>query len=187
MDLHDALRSRRTIQRFRSDPVPDEVIERALAAATFAPNHKTTWPFRFVLPGPAARERVFRVGLRLKVAKKKLAAPTPELEQAVRADLLNPAHLVVVSQRLGDDPGRTEEDYAACVCAAYNLLLSVHADGFGGKWGTGATLRDPETFEILGLNPGHDRMVAFLWIGVPELVPHAPVRPALSELVRAVP
>ena len=173
MNLHDALTSRRTIQRFRPGHVPDEVLERALTAAQHAPNHKLTWPWRFVLPGPATREVLFRVGLRLKSAKK---GTSPELEEAVRRDLLVPDRLVVVVQAVDADPGRAEEDYAACACAVQNLMLSLHADGFGSKWGTGGTLRDPEARLALGLGEG-ERAVAFVWVGLPDVVPTAAPRP----------
>lgn len=184
MDLHEALLSRRTIQRFLPGPVPADAIDRALAAAVHAPNHKTTWPWRFTLVGPAARERLFRVGLRLKAAKKGL---TPELEEHVRTDMLFPDRLVVVSQVVDPDRGRAEEDYAACACAIQNLLLSLHADGVGAKWGTGGTLRDPETFDVLGLDPARQRIVGFVWVGRPAIVPQTPRRPALETVVRQVP
>lgn len=183
MDLHEAISGRRTIQRFRPGPVPDEAIERGLAAAVLAPNHKATWPFRFILPGPSARERLFRVGLRLKAAKKGASA---ELEAAVRQEMLAPDRLVVVTQIVAAEPARAEEDYAACACAVQNLLLSLYADGLGAKWGTGGTTRDPEAREILGLAE-NERVVAFVWVGVPEIVPAAPRRPPLESLVRRVP
>lgn len=183
MDLHQAIAGRRTIQRFRAGPVPDEAIERALAAAILAPNHKATWPFRFVLPGPAARERLFQIGLRLKAAKK---GNSPELEAAVRQDMLTPDRLVVVTQRVAREPDRAEEDYAACAAAVQNILLSIHADGYGAKWGTGGTTRDPEARALLGLSED-ERVIAFVWIGQPEIVPHPPKRPSLSDLVRRIP
>lgn len=183
MNVHDALQSRRTIQRFRTDPVSDDVIDRALAAANTAPNHKTTWPWRFVLPGPEARELLFRVGLRLKEAKK---GPSPELAQHVRADLMNPDRLIVVSQVLAGDPGRIEEDHAACACAVYALMLSLHADGVGTKWGTGGMTRDPEALRILGIG-ATEKIIALVWVGHPAIVPTPPKRLPLSELVRRVP
>lgn len=172
--VHDVIAGRRTIQRFGPGSVPDEVLERALSAAQHAPNHKLTWPWRFVLPGPVTRELLFRVGLRLKSAKK---GPSPELEAAVRRDMLVPDRLVVVVQRVDVDPARAEEDYAACACAVQNLMLSLHADGFGSKWGTGGTLRDPEAREALGLR-ADERAVAFVWIGEPQIVPAPPARPS---------
>ncbi len=174
MDLHAALTTRRTVQRFRAGGIPDEVLARALTAAQHAPNHKLTWPWRFLLPGPVTREILFRVGLRLKAAKKGLS---PSLEEAVRQDMLTPARLVAVVQVLADEPGRQLEDYAACACAAQNLMLSLHADGFATKWGTGGTLRDPEALAALGVDAARERIVAFVWCGVAEVVPSAPPRP----------
>lgn len=182
MELHEAISGRRTIQRFRAGTVPEAVIDRALTAAIYAPNHKTTWPFRFILPGPAARERLFQVGLRLKSAKK---GPSPELEAAVRQDMLTPDRLVVVVQRRAEDPARAEEDYAACACATQNMMLSIHADGYGAKWGTGGTTRDAQAREALGL-AANEHVIAFVWIGVPEIVPLAPKRPPLADLVRRI-
>ena len=184
MDLHDALRSRRTIQRFADAPVPEAVVTRALEAAHLAPNHKCTWPWRFTLPGPAAREALLRVNVRLKT---RLKPETPELVAALRIKMLNPAHLVVVSQVLSPDPDRAREDYAACACAIQNLQLSVHADGYGAKWSTGGVTTDPETYSILGIDPGVERIVGFVWVGVAEVVPRGPQRPELRAHVRRVP
>ncbi|MBA2320887.1 MAG: nitroreductase family protein [Deltaproteobacteria bacterium] len=180
MDVYHAIASRRTIQRFRPGAIPVGALERALAAATWAPNHKTTWPFRFVLPGPASREVIFRTGLRLKAAKR---GSSPELEAAVRQDLLAPDRLVAVVQRLAADEHRALEDYAACACAVQNLMLALHAEGVGTKWGTGGTLREPDVHEALGVDPVRERIVAFVWVGVPAVVPLAPARPPLAELV----
>src|SRR3954452_12948793 len=55
MDVNEAIRSRRSISRFRPEPVPDEALERALVAAIWAPNHHLTEPWRFTVLGEAAR------------------------------------------------------------------------------------------------------------------------------------
>jgi nitroreductase len=183
MDVHEALRTRRTIQRFAPGPIPDGALDRALEASTYAPNHKLTWPFRFTLPGPTAREALFRIAHRLKLAKK---GPSPDLESRVRATMLDPAHIVVVSQVVNADPGRAHEDYAACAAAVQNFMLSLHADGVGAMWGTGGITRDPETFATLGLSP-HERIVAFVYVGRPAIVPQVPRRPPVEDLVRRIP
>ena len=183
MDVHDALRTRRTIQRFAPGPIPEGALDRALEAATFAPNHKLTWPWRFTIPGPEAREALFRIAYRLKLAKK---GPSPDLEARVRATMFDPAHLVVVSQVVDPDPPRAHEDYASCAVAVSNLLLSLHADGVGGMWGTGGITRDAETFAVLGLG-ANERVVAFVYVGRPAVVPQLPKRPPLEQLVRRTP
>ncbi len=82
---------------------------------------------------------------------------------------------------------RAAEDYAACACAVQNLMLSVHADGYGAKWGTGGVTTDLETYRIVGIDPDVERVLGFLWVGVPEVVPRGPNRPELSAVVRRVP
>jgi len=184
MDLHEALRTRRTIQRFASGPIPDGALERALEASLLAPNHKLTYPWRFSIPGPVTRQALFRVGLRLRIAKK---GTGPEVAAHVRSTMLDPAHLVVVSQVIDPDPVRAQEDYASCATAAFTLMLSLHADGVGTMWGTGRIVREPETFDILGLDPARDRIVAFVWIGRPAIVPQTPPRPPRADVTRILP
>jgi nitroreductase len=185
MDVHEALRTRRTVQRFAPGPVSAEVLDRALQAAHLAPNHKLTWPWRFVLPGPEARERLFRVALRLKATKK--GCPPADLEALMRTKTLNPDRLVVVTQFLAGDAFREEEDYAACCCAVQNLMLSLHADGVHSKWSTGDATRDPESLDVLGIDPERERVVGWIWVGHAEVVPRTPPRPDLAVHVRHVP
>ncbi len=184
MDLHEALRTRRTIQRFAPGPIPAGALDRALEAALLAPNHKLTYPWRFALPGPVTREALFQVGLRLRIAKK---GTGPEVEAHVRTTMLVPAHVVVVSQVIAPDPIRAQEDYAACTNAVLTMMLSLHADGVGSMWGTGRIVRDQETFTVLGLDSTKERIVAFVWIGRPAIVPQTPRRPALADVVRTLP
>jgi len=48
-DLHTFLRSRRSIRRFRPNPVPAAVIRRILETATYAPSAHNDQPWRFTV------------------------------------------------------------------------------------------------------------------------------------------
>jgi nitroreductase len=48
MDLYDAMSTLRAVRRLRPDPIDDEVIERVLTAATWAPTGGNTQPWRIV-------------------------------------------------------------------------------------------------------------------------------------------
>src|SRR5215475_1912615 len=48
-DLHNFLRTRRSIRRFKPDPVPDPVIQNILLTAAFAPSAHNRQPWRFVV------------------------------------------------------------------------------------------------------------------------------------------
>jgi nitroreductase len=48
-DLHNFLRTRRSVRRFKPDPVPDSVIQNILATATYAPSAHNRQPWRFCI------------------------------------------------------------------------------------------------------------------------------------------
>ena len=58
-DLHAFLRSRRSIRRFKPDPVPHDCIQRILETAIYAPSAHNLQPWRFaVITGSAAKSRL---------------------------------------------------------------------------------------------------------------------------------
>lgn len=178
MTVHEALRTRRTVHRFRSGPVDDDVLDRALEAATLAPNHKLTWPWRFVLPGPVVREHLAQLNVRLKSVARPLDAASV---QRIRHKMLTPDRLVVVAQVLDGAPSRQLEDYATCACAIQNLSLSLHVDGIASKWSTGRVTTHEETYRLLGLDASTVRIIGFVWAGHPEVIPTAAPRPTWRD------
>lgn len=184
MDLHRALIGRRTVHRFAPGPVDDEVVERAMLAATYAPNHKLTWPWRFVWAGPEVRERLVALNCVLKGKGRTLTA---EQRQAIRTKMTHPDRLLVVAQVRSPDPFREQEDYATCAMAIQNLSLSLFADGVYAKWSTGAVTTHATTYELFRIDPEVQRIIGFVWIGHPEVVPEPAPRPSLAEVTRHVP
>lgn len=185
MDVHTAIHQRRTVHHYLPEPVDDAIVERALSAAHMAPCHKHTWPWRFLRVGPRTRETLIDIGLDLKAARCGGTLP-PERAEAVRTKMGNPAHLIVVTRVKTDDPFRAREDYAAVATAIQNFMLSAQADGVGTKWGSGGVTRDPRSYEALGVDPDTEQIEAFLWLGVPRIIPEIR-RPSLDEVVRTLP
>src|SRR5438105_11703914 len=81
MDTFDAIARRTSSRSFRPDPLPRHVIERLLASAVRAPNHKLTEPWRFAVLTGASKSRYADVR-RAERAKK---FDDPASEPAVRA------------------------------------------------------------------------------------------------------
>ena len=52
------LRGRRTIDQYIQTPVPDDLVREAVEAATWAPNHYVSEPWRFILPGKETIGRI---------------------------------------------------------------------------------------------------------------------------------
>ncbi|CAB9521466.1 Nitroreductase [Seminavis robusta] len=178
--IHELLLSRRTINSFEAElPSYWEMkLTAAVEAATFAPNHKLTEPWRFHLLGNEAIQRVCELNAELVSSSKGPAAGAKKLERW----LAMPGWLVV-TQLVSDDNDNdnsydnpmsmAREDYAACCCAVQNLSLSLHANGMGTKWTTGPVNFDPRFAEAVGL-PENERVVGTIWFGKPVSVPSAP-------------
>ncbi|MBZ0273525.1 nitroreductase [bacterium] len=180
MDAMEVLLTRRTIYKFKTDDVPDEAIREAINAATHAPNHKLTRPWRFVRVGRETRKALLEIATDLK-------KPTTDAgHEAVRMKTLDPPVLIVVTRVLTDDAFRAREDYAACACATQNLMLALHARGIGSHWGTGGLTRDPRSYELFGIDKGKEEITAFVWVGYAETTP-SPERPPWEEFYRELP
>jgi len=179
--VHATLRGRRTINEFAPE-LPggwEAAMTRAVEAATFAPNHKRTEPWRFHLLGPQAARRVCELNSELVAAKKGAAAGEKKLARW----LAMPGWLVVTCVRPGqlslDEPaGVAREDYAACCCAVQNLCLSLHADGIGTKWTSGPVNFDARFGEAAGL-PSNEYVVGTIWFGQAVGEPPAPPKKRL--------
>jgi nitroreductase len=175
MDTLEALRTRRSVGAFAPEAPPLDVIERAIEAATWAPNHHLTEPWRFhVLVGDAREELAAAICATLPPEK-----DTDAERKSVQGKIGRAPVLVVVTQvGNSDDAVRDLEDYAACACATQNLLLAAHAEGLAAKWSTGKLAHSAGARRYLGLGE-HDRIVAYVYLGyAATTVPAEPRRNA---------
>ena len=179
-EFSEVLRGRRTIDQYLQTPVPDELIRDALEAATWAPNHYVSEPWRFILPGKETVGRIVDLCSEMVAADKGL-----ELAEHKRKTWgEKPGWLIVTCQR-SDDDLREREDYAACCAAVQNFMLYLWKAGVGSKWTTGPITRDPRFFELIGVDEGKAFVVGTLWFGYPRVTPtqsRAPLDDVLSEL-----
>mmetsp|Transcript_48554 Transcript_48554/g.117457 ORF Transcript_48554/g.117457 Transcript_48554/m.117457 type:complete len:259 (-) Transcript_48554:115-891(-) len=176
VDAQDALLGRRTINNFEPT-LPDEweeMLRQAVNAATYAPNHKRTEPWRFRLLGPESIRTVCEINCDLVAAKKGTEAGKKKLDRW----LAMPGWLVVTCQKSRDGDGDGDdamlqpmslarEDYAACCCAVQNLCLSLHANGMGTKWTTGPVNFDSRFADAVGFLPEEEYVVGTIWFGTP--------------------
>jgi nitroreductase len=168
MDAHDAIAARTSTRAWADRPVPRAVLERLLAAAVRAPNHKLTEPWRFaVLTGKSAARFA-----ELRRAHRATRFPDPASPEAAKAidktyrEALSTPVFMVVMCAVSADPVRHEEDYAATMMAVQNLLIAATAEGVGSYVRTGGILEDPALKEMVQLATGH-RIVAIVSLGYP--------------------
>jgi len=186
MRVSDAIQSRRSIKRFTDRPISREEIEAVLAAATLAPNHRLTLPWRFHVLGPEAR---YAYGLALgdrKARKQTDLEAANRIRQTVAEEHRALPAMIAVSVVTHDDPEIREEDYAAVMMGVQNLALAAVERGLGTHIKTGAVMNDPAARAAVGVPEGQ-RIVAVVNLGEPADVPSAKARRPAPELTTWVP
>lgn len=170
MDLQEALVSRRTISLFKAEAPDAALLDQALEAARWAPNHRFTEPWHFYRLGPETADQVVALNTQLVAAKK--GADAAEAKRQKWESV--PTWLLVTCDR-NEDALVAKEDYAATCCAIQNIQLSLWDNGVGCKWTTGDVTRDPALADLCWFNPASEEVVGLLMIGFAAEVP-PPVR-----------
>lgn len=172
MDVLQLIKTRRSIPRFKPDPVPREVIAAMLEAATWAPNHHLSEPWEFLILEEQARERFAEI--RRDFRRTLFGDPdTPEAVKAsekVYRDALETPSIIVVTAFVSPDPVQAEEDFAATFCGIQNMMLVAASLGVGTYVRTGGLVRDPALRAFFDL-PLDRRVAAVLYVGYPAIVP----------------
>src|SRR5436190_13191028 len=122
MTVSDAISARRSIKKFAAREVTREQMEKLLANAVAAPNHKLTQPWRFYVLGPEAREAYGRVlgGRKAKKIEDPQAASV--MRETVAAEHRALPGMLAVAVANNQNPEVFEEDYAAAMMAIQNLM-----------------------------------------------------------------
>ena len=186
MNVLDAIESRRTIFRFKPDPVPKEKVEKAFEYGIWAPNHHVTEPWRFVVLGEQTKLKLAR-----RYAEIQMERVPDHVEEEHRAKIgeegyakfmSKPTIVAVSCLQEGDEQAR-REDYAAACCAMQNVQLAAWAEGIGMQWSTGPITFEQGTYGLLGIDPEREYIIGFFYTGYPAEVPKAKRKP-LAEVLR---
>lgn len=176
----ELIRNRRTINLFEPDPVDSGVLIDAIGLARWAPNHRLTEPWRFYLIGSKTLAAVTECWSAFEAGQKGEAAGAARRKRIGAI----PGHFVLTSAR-HEDAIIDRENYAACCCAAQNLMLYLWQRGVGVKWTTGAITREPSFHDVLGIDPEAERIVGYFWYGRARIVGEQQRR-SVDEIVVAL-
>ncbi len=182
----EAIFQRRTIKDFKPDPVPPDVLERALTAGLWAQNHRLTEPWRFTVLGPETHRQLAETFSQAQAANLSGVEREKVLTDA-RGKILAKPCLVAVGQQLNGPPAQRREDYAAIACAIQNIQLAAWAEGVGMQWSSGKIIQLPQVYEVLAVDPAQEELVGMLFFGYPANVPAAQPRQGLSTMLRNLP
>lgn len=178
MDLIKGIQERRSIRKFKEMPVPHEVIEAVVAAASFAPSWKNTQTARYIVVEKkeliqTIASDAYMAGFSYNV---KTVAGAPAL-----------VILTTVKGRSGYErdgsfstpKGDRWEAFDAGI-AAQTFCLAAHEKGLGTV--IMGIFDEQKIAELIGLPEGQE-IAALIPVGYPDVNPEAPKRKAASELL----
>jgi nitroreductase len=178
----EALLSRRSCALLRAPAPEGAELDLILDAGLRAPDHGRLRPWRFVLIRGAAREDFAE--LLVEALRRREAEPPPAMAERLRGRILGVPLLIAIGARIKvPGPIPEIEQLLAAGAAAMNMLVAVHALGYGAMWVTGAHVYDRSVNEALGF-AWPDRLVGMLFVGTPQERLPAPRRPSRGEHVR---
>jgi nitroreductase len=168
MDVLEAIKGRRSISAFKNKNVPQEIVEKLIGAARWAPSAGNIQPWEFII-------------VRKPEIKRRLA------QAALGAMLIEEAPIVIV---VCANENRSFEGYGMrgktlyCIqdtaAAIQNIHLVAYFLGLGTCW-IGA-FREEEAKEILKIPQGI-RPVAIIPVGYPAEAPSPPSRRPINQIV----
>lgn len=198
-DLHNFMRTRRSIRRFTSDPVPDSVIEAILTTATFAPSAHNRQPWRFVVLKDSSTRKKLAEAMALDFQRdlESDGVPPEKIQAQVKRSkdrIISAPVAILLCLDMSEmdsypDKRRTKAEFRMTVqsvaAAGMQLLLAAHAEGLGAVWACWVLFAVETIQEVLEL-PKTWEPQALYFLGYPEIIPEARERKPLNAINRYI-
>lgn len=172
MEVFEAIEKRRSIKPLdmKTEPVDTDLIKRLLAAGNWAPSHRHTEPWRFIVFTDAAREDLADVVISsLSPSGEAPVSPDHPKYQTTYNKMLNAPVIIAIICRTSPLPKVIpHEEIASTAIAVQNMHLAARALGLGAFWTSGAKCFHPKVAEFLSLQ-SNDQCLGFLYVGWPKV------------------
>jgi coenzyme F420-0:L-glutamate ligase / coenzyme F420-1:gamma-L-glutamate ligase len=195
-NLIETLFTRRSIRRYKLDPVPRELIETLLTAAVWSPSAHNRQPWRFAVVETASQKETLAKAMGARLRRDLEADGVPEAvieadtsrsySRITAAPVLIALCLSVVDMDTYKDEKRNHNEYLMAVqsvaMAGQNILLSAHDVGLGACWMC-APLFCPDVVQVALSLPDDWQPQALLTIGYPAETREKTRRPLESSVL----
>jgi len=171
--LITARRSNLLIDASRS--IDDEIIQRIISIAQWAPNHKRTWPLRVaVISGDSRRTLGDTIADAMAVHGDDEMKVTKTRGKFMRSPIV-----IVVASAEGATTNETEENKYAVAAGVQNMLLMTESFGLAALWGSPAKGANDAITALCSMEPT-DHVMGIIYIGWPTQSVAAPQRPDIE-------
>lgn len=170
-EINQLIRTRRSIYpaQYTGEKVDDGIIEQMLENANWAPTHKHTEPWRFIVFTDNGLDQLgkFQSDIYKQVSTKKGNFDEAKMDN-LRNKPLTASHVIAIGMKRDEKQSiPVEEEIAAVAAAVQNMQLTASAYGVGCYWGSGGITYMEEAKNALGLEK-EDKLLGFLYVGMPK-------------------
>ena len=152
--------------------VPRELLDQLCTLATWAPNHKKTWPWCFAQVTGESRTKLGNV-----VADAMLRyGGSSEKVLKTRTKYLRAPAILVVGGHGGDTPLRSAENRDATSAGIQNILLGATAQGLASYWSSCPKGANDDVATFCGF-AADTTIVSLVYLGWPIRSVDVPIRP----------
>lgn len=172
-DFAQLVRARRTsLMVDRARDVAPDVIRQLCELATWAPNHKLTWPWIFA---EIRGESQLKLGAVCAEVMASQGEPEPRVAKT-RGKFARTPVVLVVGSEVGDSELRTAENRDAVSAAVQTLLLGATSLGLASFWSSCPKGANDAVAQFCGF-PNDTTIVAMIYLGWPTDIPKGFDRP----------
>jgi nitroreductase len=170
-EINSLIQNRRSIYpaQYSGRRVDDLIVEKMLENANWAPTHKRTEPWRFIVFTDTGLDQLgkFQSDIYKKVSTKEGNFDEKKMEK-LRSNPLLASHVIAIGMKRDEKQSiPVEEEIAAVASAVQNMQLTASAYGVGCYWGSGGITYMEDAKNALGLEK-EDRLLGFLYVGMPK-------------------
>ena len=156
MSLLDLIFGRRSIRRYRSEPIPDDVLKNILEAGRLAPSADNAQPWHFVV------------------------ITEPEIKEKLSRGRWNRFIKDSAATIVGCGYAANEWSTIDVTIALENMVIAAEAQGVGSCWI--GDFEEEEVKELLGI-PDNLKVVGLVSFGYPAEKPNPPSKKSLEAIV----
>lgn len=170
-EFNSLIQSRRSVfpKDYTGEKVGDSIIKAMIENANWAPTHKLTEPWRFIVYTGEGLKNLGK--LQSSVYKRVTEADGTFKEERYQNLLTKPmqsSHIILIYMKRDEKKSVPEiEEAGAVFCAVQNMYLTATSLGVGCYLSTGGVTYFEESKSAFGLS-AEDKIIGFMHVGIPK-------------------
>jgi len=154
--------------------VDSEIVDRIVASAQWAPNHKRTWPLRIAIVTGNSRRTLGDT-----IADAMAIHGDDEMKvMKTRGKYMRAPVVIVVASAEGTTANETEENKYAVAAGIQNMLLMIETFELAALWGSPAKGANTAITSLCSMDAS-DHVMGIIYVGWPTQSVAAPLRPEI--------